>query len=359
MNMNRAAVLFRVDASARTGWESLCRCLVYAQALQRRRRQAHFLGQVDSPELVPFIKRGGNDFIEANAPAGTPEDLEEMMEEIRRIQPSAVVIDSPDVPETYLGAIRRMGVCVVSFDHLASRTFPSNLVINPLLGPSKDDYACSRGTQILLGQRYALIRPEIRRLRLIRAQEPVMPLRALVALGEEDLHNQAGQLAKLLLNCPKVARVDVLARPWWPQLEELRALALTCPDRLEIITESSDIPTRIARCHLAITAGNSMSLELACVGVPQLVIVQNEAHWPTAQRLEEEGAATCLGWYENVSAATIRQGVASLTGDDLERKAMARAGRALIDGRGSDRMVNALEILLNVSPTRMLMAEAA
>ena len=105
----------------------------------------------------------------------------------------------------------------------------------------------------------------------------------------------------------------------------------------------------MSRCHFAVTAGNYWSLELACVGVPQLVIVQSEAHWPTAQRLEEEGAATCLGWHANVSAATMRQAVQDLLGDPLERQAMSRCGRKLIDGRGPDRLVTALEVMLHPS----------
>src|SRR5207245_609307 len=113
---------------------------------------------------------------------------------------------------------------------------------------------------------------------------------------------QAGELAKLLLNSPKVGRVDVLVRPYHRDLEGLQALSAACPERLEVVTEPAEVPMRIARCHFALTAGNAWSLELACVGVPQLILVQAETHWPTAQRLEEEGAATCLGWYANVSA---------------------------------------------------------
>jgi spore coat polysaccharide biosynthesis predicted glycosyltransferase SpsG len=86
---------------------------------------------------------------------------------------------------------------------------------------------------------------------------------------------------------------------------------------------------------------------LASVGVPQLVIVQAEAYWPTAQRLEEEGCATCLGWYENVSAQTIRLAVHNILSDALERQAMSRCGRQLIDARGPDRLVNALEVQLH------------
>jgi spore coat polysaccharide biosynthesis predicted glycosyltransferase SpsG len=236
--------------------------------------------------------------------------------------------------------------------------FPSRLVINPLLGPARDSYEFERGTQLLLGARYAIVRPEIRRVRPLRAQEPPQPFRAIVALGDDDPNNQAGELAKLLLNCPRVGRVDVLARAYHRDLTGLQALATSCPDRLEIATEPNETSPRLGRCHFALTAGNAWSLELACVGIPQLVVVQSEPHWPTAQRLEEEGAATCLGWHANVSPTTIRQAVGDLLTDPLERQAMARCGRKLIDGRGPDRLVTALEVLLH--PSRQLqLSEAA
>jgi spore coat polysaccharide biosynthesis predicted glycosyltransferase SpsG len=355
--MSRAPVLFRVDAAPRLGWEHLSRCLVLAAALQRRRRPAFFLSQLDPGSLGLTVKRGGNEWIDADAPAGAAEDLDEMIREVRRIRPAAVVVDSPNVKEDYLAELRRMGVLVVSIDSAAGVRFPSRLIINPLLAPDRESYEFTRGTQVLLGARYAIVRPEIRRQRPIRSQEPVQPFRALVALGDDDPHNQAGELAKLLLNCPRVGRVDVAVRPWHPELAALQALAETCPERLEVVSEPAEIPARISRCHFAVTAGNAWSLELACVGVPQLMVVQSEVHWPTAQRLEEEGAATCLGWHANVSAATLRQAVNDLLTDGLERQSMARCGRKLIDGRGPDRLVTALEVLLH--PSRSIQAEAA
>ncbi len=356
--MNRAPVLFRVDAGPRTGWEHLYRCMVFAAALQRRRRSAYFLSQLEPGSLGLNIKRAGNDWLDADAPAGTPEDLEETVQEIRRLRPAAVIVDAPNAGEEYLTRLRDTGVMVVSLDSQANYPFPSQLIINPLLGPDRDSYEFNPGTQVLLGNRYALVRPEIRRVRPIRSQEPVQPFRVLVALGDDDPNSQAGDLAKQLLNCPKVGRVDVMVRPFHPQLAELQALAATAPERLEIVTETSELTNRIVRSHFAISAGNYWSLELACVGLPQLLIVQSEAHWPTAQRLEEEGAATCLGWHANVSALTLRQAVNDLLSDALERQAMSRCGRKLIDGRGPDRLVTALEVMLH--PSRLVrMREAA
>jgi spore coat polysaccharide biosynthesis predicted glycosyltransferase SpsG len=344
--MTRAPVLFRVDAGPRLGWESLWRCLTFAAALQRRRRPAHFLAQLDPATLTQNVKRGGNEWLPAGASAGGPDDLEEMVAQVRRIRPAAVVVDSPEVDEAYLRALRDTGVAVVSLDTLAQIAFPSHLVINPLLGPGRESYEVRRGTQVLLGARYAMVRPEIRRIRPIRAQEPAQPFRALVVLGDDDLNNQSGDLAKYLLNCPRVGRVDVIVRPYHPRLAALQALAVSNPDRLDVVSEPSEVPLRISRSHLAVTAGNNWSLELACVGVPQLIVVQAESHWPTAQQLEEAGAATCLGWHGNISAATVRQAASTLLSDPLERQAMARSGRKLIDGRGPDRLVTALEIVL-------------
>jgi spore coat polysaccharide biosynthesis predicted glycosyltransferase SpsG len=347
--MNRDPILFRVDGTPSVGWEHLARCQALAAALQRRRRPTLFLAQLDPPFLGLPLKRAGNDWLEADSPTGTAEDLQECLQEIRRLRPAAVVVDAPEMSEEYLAELRAAGPLVVSIDSHATIRFPSRLIINPLLGPGRESYEFTPGTQLLIGPRYALVRSEIRRVRPLRSVEPAQPFRATVMLGDDDPNDQSGEIAKMLLNTPKVQRVDVIVRPQHKGLDTLRALAETRPERLEIAVEPAEVVSRIARSHFAITAGNAASLELACVGVPQLVIVQNEVHWPTARRLEEEGAAMCLGWHATVSPQTIRQTVQDLLGDPHERQAMARCGRQLIDGRGQDRLVTALEVLLHPS----------
>lgn len=356
--MNRDPILFRLDTTTPGGWERLSRCMIYAAALQRRRRPAYFLSQLDPRSLGLAIKRSGSDWLDADAVAGTPEDVTEVIQEIRRLRPAGVIVDAPGASKEYLAELASAGPMVVSMDHLANVNFPSQLVINPMLSPGREAYEFAPGTQLLLGSRYTLVRPEIRRVRPLRSQEPAAPYSALIALGEDNAPEKMTELAKHLLNAPRLERVDIAVRPEYPGLETLQQLAATIPDRLKIATETNEIVGRISRCHFAVTSGGGYSLELACVGVPQLLIVQSEAHWPNAQRLEEEGAATCLGWHANVSAATIRQAVTNLLGDPLERQAMSRCGRQLIDARGPDRLVTALEVMLH--PSRLMnFSEAA
>lgn len=356
--MNRDPILMRVDANPRTGYEGLARCLTLAAAIQRRRRPVYFLSQLEPGSLGLQIKRAGNEWLDADSPAGSTDDATETIREIRRLNPAAVVVDVPDATQGYLTELRASSRLLVSLDNQAAVRLPSHLIINPLLGPNKESYEYDAGAQLLLGQRYALVRPEIRKLRQVRSQEPppvatqgsvrnTNQFRALISLGEDDPNRRTLELAKILLAVPRIARVDVVVRSYHPDLEKLQALAANHPDRLELALEQNEISARIVRAHFAITNGGNWSMELACVGVPQLLIVQNEAHWPTAQRLEEEGCATCLGWHESVSAATIRQAVQNILGDPMERQALARCARNLIDGRGPDRLVTALEILLH------------
>jgi len=355
--MNRDPILFRVDATPASGFDRYTRCMTYAAALQRRRRPTFFLSQLEPRSLGMTIKRAGSDWLDADAPAGSPEDLAETVQEIRRLSPAAVIVDAPGVTEQYLQELMATGVCVVSMDHQAAINLPSQLIVNPLLGPNKEAYEHGLRSQLLLGPRYTLVRSEIRRVRPGRSQEPALPFSALLPIGDDDHDLKVIELAKLLLSVPKLERVDIIVRPEHPQLERLQALAEASKDRIKLAQEPAEVTARIARCHFAITHGNGFSLELACVGVPQLLVVQNEGYWPTAQRLEEEGAATCLGWHESVTSTTIRQAVQNLLGDPFERQAMARCGRQLIDARGPDRLVTALEVMLH--PSRQLRYQAA
>jgi spore coat polysaccharide biosynthesis predicted glycosyltransferase SpsG len=356
--MNRDPILFRVDGTSIQGWERLSRCLTFAAALQRRRRPTFFLSQLEPGYLGLNVKRAGNEWLEADGPAGSQEDLDETIQEVRRHNPAAVVVDAQDISKEYLTELASTGTMVVSLDHQAATCFPSQLVINPMLGLGRDSYEFMPGTQLLLGQRYALVRSEIRRIRPIRAQEPAGPFRAVVALGDHDPNHQTAEITKVLMNIAKLDRIDMITRTYNPDLPELQKIAAAHPDRVELATEGPEIAPKLGRCHFAITGGNTFSLELACVGVPQLIIVQSDLHWPNAQRLEDEGAAICLGRKEEVIPAVIRQAIMNLLMDPSEMRAMARCGRMLIDGRGPDRLVTALEVLLH--PSRLVdLADAA
>jgi spore coat polysaccharide biosynthesis predicted glycosyltransferase SpsG len=345
--MNRAPILFRCDGTPSHGWESFYQCLVLAAAMQRRRRGTYFLSRLDPLSLALPVHRGGHEWNDTPTEVGTADDLDATLREVRRLGAAAVVVAAPQLSEEYLRELDATGVLVVALDHSAGLCFPTKLVVNPFLGVGRDRYRLERGTQLLRGTRYALVRPAIRRLRPLRAQEPPQPFRTLVALGDDDFDGETLDIARQLLEFDDIARIDLFARPHHPHLDAIRDLAAAHEGRVGVASEVPELSARVSRCHFAVTAGDGLALELACVGVPQLMTTLAGRHAANARRLDEEGVATDLGPAEALTPEAMRPAVEALLTDPMERQGMARCGRQLIDGRGPDRLVTALEVLLH------------
>jgi spore coat polysaccharide biosynthesis predicted glycosyltransferase SpsG len=356
--MDRSPILFRCDAHAQLGWEPFYQCLTYAAALQRRRRPAYFLGRIEPFPLLSQIVRGGNDYLTAGHEIGTAEDCDETIREVRRLGAAAVIVNAPSIQEEYLRELSSTGTTVVVIDTDARLRFPNRLVINPFLGRPLNQYEWERGTQLLLGRKYAIVRSVFRRQRALRSGDPQGSFRGIVALGEDDFAGQALPRTQELLAASRVDKLTVLVRSHHPQLGELKKVAEKNKGRLEVLTEPSELGTRLPRAHFALTSGDGLSLEMACVGVPQLVISQNPRHAPNARKLDEDGAATYLGTAADVTVSALRDAVNFILDDQLERVGMSRCARMLVDGRGQDRIVNGLEILIHApaEPTRLRLA---
>lgn len=328
--------------------------------MQRRRRGTHFLSMLNPPTLAQQIHRSNNDWRATADPVDAPGDLLATAREIYRLNAGAVVVAAPNVPSDYLAALRETGVLVVAIDTVCAYDNPASLVINPLLAPERSMY---RGTspdcEFLIGRRYTLVRPMFRRARTLRTQEPMQPFRGIVALGDDDPLGQSLERCEQLLATSRVAKVDVLVRSIHPQLPKLRELAEQSAGRLEVAVEPGEITTRLGRAHFAITSGDGWSVEMACVGIPQLIITQQPRHALNAQQLQEIGAASYLGDAASVTAGVLRNSVNGLLSDSIERGCMMRWGRKTVDARGPDRLVNGIEIMMQRSRRQIILPTAA
>jgi spore coat polysaccharide biosynthesis predicted glycosyltransferase SpsG len=283
--------------------------MTLAQAMQRRRRGTYLHSRLEPANLALTIHRGGHEWLPAEHSVGTTDDLDETIRQARKIGAAAVVVVAPKVSVEYLRELTASGLVVVALDNEGTLDFPNRLVVNPFLNVGSEDYKHARGTQLLTGAKYALVRGLIRRIRPLRSQEPPAPFRAFLAMGDNELDNRSVKIATELLDNPKVDKVAVAARPHHPCIDELRELANSEPGRLEVVNENNEVMTRLGRSHFAVTSGDSWSIEMACLGLPQLIMSNESRYAANAQRLEEEGAATHLGAASKVSPGALRTAV--------------------------------------------------
>lgn len=351
MEVKRGPILFRCDATPTLGYERFYQCMSLAAAMQRRRRGTYFLSYLDPLSLATCIQRANNDWIAAETPVGGSEDIAATIAEIRRLNAAAVVVASQDANAEYLAALAATGTRVIAIDSEPTMRYPSKMVVNPFLAPGAKPYRVEPGTQLLLGQRFALVRGVFRRQRTIRATEQPGPFRALVAFGDDDCADQTLLRTEQLLGMEGVDKVSMVVRTHHPRYEELRDFASASKGRVEVLTEVKELMTRLVRCHFALTSGDTWALELCCVGIPQLILPSESRHLLNAKRMDDEGVGTFLGAAGDVSEKDLAEAVALVLNDPIERMGMTRCGRRLIDGRGGDRIVNGLEIILHTQRT--------
>ena len=346
MDVKRGPILFRCDGTKHLGWEPLHQCLALAASLQRRRRGTHFFSYLDPLSLAQTIHRGNNDWTPAECPVGTARDAALTVREARKIAAAAVIV-AGDVTPDYRAELRAAGLLVVACDSRPGQDHDSQLVVNPLLGPPLKTYRYDPGTQLLLGRKFALVRGTFRRQRTIRATEQPGPFRALVCFGDDDAGDQTLDRTEQLLAMPKVDRVSILCRTHHPRFHAIEDFADAHKGKVDVATEPKELMTRLVRGHVALSSGDGWALELACVGIPQLTLPTRPAHLVNAKRLDDEGAGTFLGAAAAVSFDALHEAVNVVLDDPMERLGMSRCGRNLIDGRGGDRVVNGMEILLH------------
>jgi spore coat polysaccharide biosynthesis predicted glycosyltransferase SpsG len=347
MEVKRGPILFRCDATPELGYERFYQCLSLAAAMQRRRRGTYFLSYLDPLGLATTIHRANNDWIAAETPVGGSDDVAATVAEVRRLNAAAVVVASQDANAEYLSALGETGTRVIVIDAEPTIRYPSKLVVNPFLAPGPKPYRVELGTQLLLGQRFALVRGVFRRQRTIRAVEQPGPYRALVAFGDDDAADQTLARTEQLLEMEGVDKVSIVLRTHHPRYDEIKDLASGSKGRVEVLTEVKELMTRLVRSHFALTSGDTWALELCCVGIPQLMLPSQTRHLLNAKRMDDEGVGTFLGAAADVTQSQLGEAVGLVLNDPIERMGMTRCGRRLVDGRGGDRIVNGLEIVLH------------
>jgi RimJ/RimL family protein N-acetyltransferase len=93
----------------------------------------------------------------------------------------------------------------------------------------------------------------------------------------------------------------------------------------------------------ALTAAGSTIYELAYFGVPMLLVVLAENQAPGALRMAELSAARNLGPASRLTPAAIASELRTFLAESEARSAQSDVSRGLIDGRGAERTVTAMQ----------------
>lgn len=331
-------VVIRCDASAEGGIGHLVRAISVADAAREAGHTVVVAGSIRSPLAERLLAEAGLETAEA------PEDLRVLAAE----QGATVVhVDDYTIGTDALARVRTCGALLSSMEDGTFGRRPADVVVDSTIRAERTGRPDDGSGTVLLGIGYAPMRSQVRAARERRAaatQDVGPAARVLIVMGGTDATGAAGTVAAVCGAADGIGHVSVIApeRNW----DAVRAEA---GDDVELIAPSPEFLDRARTADLVISAAGTTAWELACIGVPSLLVAVVENQRTGYEAAITEGIARGLGSLDEVradpraAAARLEAAIADLRSG----RSWAPVGSATVDGHGAERIVAAWDEALS------------
>lgn len=343
-------ILIRADANTRIGSGHVMRCLALAQTWRGFGGKVTFLSTDKMDNLADRIESEGMELRHLATRTGSAEDAVETGVMADNLDASWVVVDGYQFDGAYQRRIKDQGIrllCIDDYGH-TDRYF-ADIILNQNIY-AKD--VCNKlyshrepYTQLLLSTRYAMLRKEFYEYpdgdtgigRVRRNARNV-----LVTLGGGDPENATERIIdairRIFLDGLEVIAVAGSENPHGDRLQK----AIADMNGASLVRDATRMPELMAWADVAVAAGGSTCWELAYMGLPALVQVLFDNQADIAAGLDAAGVAINLSRFEDLTVERIAGSLTRLIRNADLRREMSRCGRALVDGMGSRRVVEAM-----------------
>jgi spore coat polysaccharide biosynthesis protein SpsF len=341
--------LFRGDASPEVGAGHVMRLFGVAEAWVLAGGRACFLGMLP-PSIRDRLEGLGIEVIALahGMRTGSPEDARAVRELAEARGAAVVALDGYLFDRRYLAAIQGRQVTTMFVDDYAQSGLPVDIVLDPNAGASDAPRGegADRRPRLLAGAAYTPLRAEFRRQAPPERSFDGKPLSLLLTFGASDPSRMSLRALRCAIEvaCELPLRITVLAGPMHPDLGALRAVVADTPARRpSILHDVRDVASLFASTDLAFGAAGSTAWELASMGVPMLLVQVADNQKVVIDPLVAAGAAVRLAPEAQKDDTALRDALARfLHAGPSALRAMSKAGRQLIDGRGAERVVRVL-----------------
>jgi len=303
-----------------------------------------FLSKCDADSLRRRVQATGAQFIPLQETHPAPSDLQNTLSTARGLNANWLVLDGYHFDSAYQEGVRAAGFRLMAIDdtcHL--NRYYADIVLNQDIGSAELSYNCEPDTKLLLGTRYALLRPEFGSRHPGRRVFDDWGNRVLVTLGGSDPGNVT---LKVVEAFRKMAEPDLQLRfvigPGNPHAGTLSSEILSLKCSAELLADPPDMSELMAWADLAVSAAGGTCLELAFMGTPAVVMVTAENQVRLAQSLSRLGVMVNMGWADRVTASALASTITAVLESGSRRTQMSVLGQGLVDGEGVDRVVKYL-----------------
>ena len=197
------------------------------------------------------------------------------------------------------------------------------------------------GFQIVSQPEFMILDPAIRNFRRLAGDRSTG---VVITMGGYDARGLTPRLVRWLGQMRNAPRLRVVVGARFGHRDALERALHRYPAHCEVLHGLAQRELfRVMRdSACAITHGGDTLYELACIGVPALTVCPTVRQLRVARTFARRGNAINLGLARHVRRSRFQAAVRRLRDDSGLRRRLALRGRALVDGRGVDRVAAVL-----------------
>jgi UDP-2,4-diacetamido-2,4,6-trideoxy-beta-L-altropyranose hydrolase len=262
-------------------------------------------------------------------------DADDCVDLIKLEKVNWVIVDHYGIDEQWHKRIKPYCEKLMVIDDLANRKFDCHLLLNQNLGIENKHYdnKVPADCILLLGTKYALLRPEFSRLRskaIIKRKNTGSIKNIIISMGGNDINNITHSI---LENISNNYSVTVVLGKYSPHNKMLQNYVKN--KNIKLLIDSKNMAELMLNADLAIGAGGSTSWERCCLSLPTFIFLIDENQRMIVKQLVKLGSVRLL---ENTGS--IKNNLEDIRNDISSWTLMARKSRNICDGLGASRVRN-------------------
>ena len=350
-------VAIRVDASRAIGTGHVRRMLSLAVALRRGGASVRFVTRETDVALAAMIREAGHDCLvlpdvngagDADIPHGAwagasnLDDAEASISVLGDWGPDWIVVDHYGFDARWHRHARAAsGARIAVIDDLADRAIDADLLVDHNYARDHRAKYAGRGApkRLLGGPRFALLGPEFANAPRCAVEDAVPSIG--IFMGGVDAAGLTGDVLEAVRQAGFDGPVELVTTSANPALVDLRARVASDP----AATLSADLPDLsafFARHGVQVGAGGGATWERCCIGAPTLLMAVAENQLAVVPDLAADKVVAAIDPPTRTDVTAIADALRGILADAPRRREMAARSRALVDGRGAERVAMAM-----------------
>jgi UDP-2,4-diacetamido-2,4,6-trideoxy-beta-L-altropyranose hydrolase len=305
-------VIIRVDASLKMGTGHVMRCLTLAQVLKEnggdveficRKHEGNLIDKIHSSEFAVHELRLCEEIEFDNKLAHShwlgatqQQDADDCIDILKVEKTNWLIVDHYALDEQWQKKLKPYYEKLMVIDDLADRKHQCDILLDQNFGRSSKDYEILtlKSTKLLMGPKYALLRPEFEKLRQysLDRRKKANFKSLLINMGGTDPDNITEKVIEKLqvANLPKNVIITIVMGKTAPHLQSVKRCASELPYYSEVKVDVDNMAEIMANTDIAIGASGSTTWERCCLGVPTIQLITAFNQEFIAQKLEKINA---------------------------------------------------------------------